>query len=78
MSDRQLSSPGSGIPPDEGAEQDTDPTRKIAATCTDCGAVYAAEVWPSGKIRAIGRREGCRCGATTFEVLEAGSDHPEK
>ncbi|MFP8958551.1 hypothetical protein ACLI4Y_17710 [Natrialbaceae archaeon A-CW3] len=45
-------------------------TRKVAATCTSCQAVYAAEAWPDGKVRPIGRREGCRCGETEFDVLE--------
>ncbi|WP_252699265.1 hypothetical protein [Natronosalvus vescus] len=45
-------------------------SRKVAATCTSCNAVYAAEAWPDGKVRPIGRREGCRCGETDFKVIE--------
>lgn len=35
---------------------------RIAAACTDCGAVYAAHRWPDGKIIPIGHGSGCRCG----------------
>ncbi|USZ73400.1 hypothetical protein NGM15_12455 [Natronosalvus halobius] len=41
--------------------------------CTSCGAAYAAERWSEGKIRPIGRREGCRCGGTSFEVVDGSS-----
>ncbi|AEH36245.1 hypothetical protein [Halopiger xanaduensis] len=51
-----------------------DPDRMIAA-CTHCGALYAATELSDGSILPIGRRDGCRCGGTTFtkvneELLE--------
>lgn len=43
--------------------------QKVAAACTACGSVYAAERWSDGKILPIGHREGCGCGSTTFETV---------
>ena len=40
----------------------------MVAECEHCGAAYAAEQWPDGKIRPIGRI-GCRCGQTSFAVM---------
>lgn len=51
-------------------EHERERVQKVAAICTSCGAAYAAEQWSDEKIRPIGRREGCRCGGTSFEVVD--------
>ncbi|MFC7237049.1 hypothetical protein ACFQS4_14695 [Saliphagus sp. GCM10025317] len=60
---------------EDGVDSDHERERvqKVAAICTSCGAAYAAERWSDEKIRPIGRREGCRCGGTTFEVVDDSS-----
>lgn len=47
---------------------------RIAAACTDCGAVYAAHRWPDGKIIPIGHGSGCRCGGSDFVDLSELND----
>ncbi|AHF98643.1 hypothetical protein HALLA_07055 [Halostagnicola larsenii XH-48] len=42
---------------------------KAAARCDECGAIYSAWKLPDGSIRIIGRKDGCRCGATSFQIL---------
>ena len=51
--------------PEEGTRTKT----KVAIICTSCRAVYAAEKSPSGKLRPIGREDGCRCGDAAFVVV---------
>ncbi|WP_338042456.1 hypothetical protein [Natrialba hulunbeirensis] len=43
--------------------------RKVAVICTDCQTAYAAEKWPDGKTRLIGRPAGCQCGSTEFDEI---------
>ncbi|GEM_PF-5478144 len=57
----------------ESASPEEPTTRRTAAACRRCGAVYAAEVCSSGTIMPIGNRAGCRCGGTQFEELEPPS-----
>ncbi|UTF54246.1 hypothetical protein [Natronosalvus rutilus] len=52
-------------------------TQKVAAVCSSCGSAYAAERWSDGTIRPIGRRTGCQCGGTSFEVVEDSSSNPD-
>ncbi len=47
---------------------------KVAAVCTSCGEIYAAEQLSDGEVRPIGRKDGCRCGVGTFEAI--GTEAP--
>ncbi|MDJ1431350.1 hypothetical protein [Halostagnicola sp. A-GB9-2] len=49
-------------------ESETEKT-KVAAVCTSCGEIYAAEQASDGEVRPIGRKDGCRCGVGTFEAI---------
>ena len=46
---------------------------KVAAVCTSCGEIYAAEKLSDGEVRPIGRKDGCRCGVGTFEAIGTGA-----
>lgn len=47
----------------------TDERRKVAARCSECGAIYPAWVLADDSIRPIGRGNDCRCGVSAFRVL---------
>ncbi|ELY57723.1 hypothetical protein [Natronolimnohabitans innermongolicus] len=47
---------------------------KVAARCRECGAVYSAWVRSDDSVQPIGRKDGCRCGATTFQPLSKRND----
>ena len=47
-----------------------DDTRRAAAKCDNCGAIFAARVLPDGTIRPIGQRESCSCDETSLRLLE--------
>ncbi len=53
-----------------------DDRMKTAARCIECGAIYSAWLLPDSSIRIIGRKDGCRCGESSFEALskETGLD----
>ena len=42
---------------------------KVAARCRQCGAVYSAWILADGTVQPIGRKNGCRCGASQFEAI---------
>lgn len=42
---------------------------KAAASCCECGAVYSAWILPDDSIQLIGRKDGCRCGASAFQAI---------
>lgn len=44
-------------------------SQRTVVACEECGELYAAEIWPSGKIALIGRRN-CRCGSKDFAVVD--------
>ncbi|WP_338046892.1 hypothetical protein [Natrialba magadii] len=44
--------------------------RKVAVICADCQTAYAAEKWPDGTTRLIGRPAGCQCGSTKFNEID--------
>ncbi len=46
-----------------------DEREKVAARCSDCGAVYSAWILSDGTVHLIGRKDGCRCGCSTFEAI---------
>lgn len=46
-----------------------DDVDRTLAACVECGAVYAARLWPSGEIQPIGS-DACDCGATTFSRVD--------
>ena len=50
-------------------ETTTDGWLKVAASCRECNAVYSAWVFADGTVQPIGRKDGCRCGASAFEVI---------
>ncbi|QRV16899.1 hypothetical protein JMJ58_08545 [Haloterrigena salifodinae] len=39
------------------------------AICENCGSVFAARIWPDGRIRPIGSPANCPCGGTEFRRL---------
>ncbi|QFU84161.1 hypothetical protein GCU68_10035 [Natronorubrum aibiense] len=43
------------------------------ARCADCGAVYAARQWPTGKVQPIGS-DRCECGSTDFIIVSSIDD----
>ncbi|TYL39606.1 hypothetical protein CV102_04765 [Natronococcus pandeyae] len=50
---------------------------KAAAKCCECGAVYSAWILPDDSVQLIGRKDGCRCGASAFrEISSATHDDP--
>ncbi|ELY56066.1 hypothetical protein C491_13992 [Natronococcus amylolyticus DSM 10524] len=53
------------------SDADAETTRKVAAVCTTCGKAYASEQRADGTIRPIGQRTGCKCGETSFEVVDS-------
>ncbi|GAB7019969.1 hypothetical protein [Halostagnicola bangensis] len=42
---------------------------RVLASCENCESVYAARQWPNDDIQIIGK-DGCSCGASTFEIIE--------
>ena len=46
---------------------------RVLASCTECGAAYAAWQWPDGDIRPIGT-DTCTCGSDTFDPVDEHSD----
>lgn len=50
---------------------DRDDVNRELARCVECGSVYAARQWPTGKIQPIGS-DSCDCGCTEFTVV---TDH---
>lgn len=43
---------------------------RVAAVCTQCGAVYAAVLSSDGHLRPIGRKQGCgECGCEEFDRM---------
>lgn len=48
-------------------------TERVLAVCEQCGVGYAAERWPDGEVRVIGR-DGCDCGSTDFLVATGCGD----
>ncbi len=47
----------------------SDERLKAAARCRECGSVYSAWIHPDSSIHIIGRKDGCRCGATAFQDI---------
>lgn len=47
----------------------TDERPKVAGRCRECGAVYSAWILADGTVEPIGKKGGCRCGASNFETL---------
>ncbi len=45
-----------------------DDVSRELASCTECGAVYAARQWPTGKVQPIGS-DRCECGSCTFVIV---------
>ncbi|EMA34601.1 hypothetical protein C445_06755 [Halobiforma lacisalsi AJ5] len=41
----------------------------MAGRCRECGAVYSAWILADGTVEPIGKKGGCRCGASNFETL---------
>ncbi|RKD88886.1 hypothetical protein ATJ93_3702 [Halopiger aswanensis] len=46
-----------------------DERQKVAGRCCECGAVYSAWVLSDSTVQPIGKKDGCRCGASTFEAI---------
>ncbi len=53
----------------ETSEKTTDGRQKVAGRCCECGAVYSAWVLSNGTVHPIGKKGGCRCGASNFEAI---------
>lgn len=46
-----------------------DDVNRELAKCVNCGSVYAARQWPSGKIAPIGS-SSCTCGSSDFRLVD--------
>ncbi|OIB56942.1 hypothetical protein BBD46_14380 [Natrialba sp. SSL1] len=47
----------------------TNERQKVAGKCCECGAVYSAWILPDDTVQPIGKKGGCRCGASEFETI---------
>ncbi|ARS91750.1 hypothetical protein B1756_08455 [Natrarchaeobaculum aegyptiacum] len=53
-----------------------DDVQRELAKCINCGSVYAARRWPSGKIVPIGSTS-CQCGSSDFRLVNDVGDSSE-
>lgn len=53
----------------ETTDNTTNERQKVAGRCRNCGAVYSAWVLSDNTVQPIGKKNGCRCGASEFEAI---------
>ncbi|AEH38528.1 hypothetical protein Halxa_3923 [Halopiger xanaduensis SH-6] len=53
----------------ETSTETTDERLKVAARCRECGGIYSAWLFADDTVQPIGRKDGCRCGASAFEAI---------